>query len=79
MKTPKKYTVNQKLGLLEKQNQQTFSLLIQLSQELQHLGGLNQTLLNVVKELPGYDAAVDKLKEQGKKEDVTPVTQETSV
>ena len=59
MKKLKKHTQKQKIAQLDKQVSQTFGLMIQLSQEVQHLGGMFQTMLEVMKEMPGYDAAVE--------------------
>ena len=67
MKQAKKYTQKQQLAALAKENSKTFSLLIQLSQELQFLGQRQETMLTMMKELPGYENALTLLKEKQEK------------
>ena len=74
MKTPKKYTNKQTMEALAKENGQTFSLLMQLAQEVHELGGLMKTILAVTKELPGYEDAVKKLQEAQDASESTPET-----
>ena len=71
MKQPKKYTNKQMIEKLSKENGQTFSLLMQLAQEVNKLGGMTQTMLAVMKELPGYEESVEKMKEAQKKSEAT--------
>lgn len=62
----KKHTAKQKFAALEKQNQQLFSMMIQLSQEIQMIGGMSQTTLQVLKEFEGYEDAVEAMKAKHK-------------
>ena len=75
MKQPKKYTNQQLIAALSKENGKTFSLLMQLAQEVQGIGSMTQTMLAVIKEMPGYEKAVEKLKTAN---DVSDSTQEES-
>ena len=67
----KKHTQKQLIERLSKENGKTFSLLMQLAQEVNNIGGMTQTMLTVMKELPGYEDAVKKLKEAQKKSEAT--------
>ncbi len=64
MKTQKKYTQVQRMAAIEKQNQQLFSMLIQLGQEVQMVGGMSQTTLQVLKEMDGYEVAAEAFKKK---------------
>ena len=74
MKTPKKYTNKQVMETLAKENGQTFSLLMQLAQEVHELGNMTQTMLAVIKGMPGYEDAAKKLQEAQDVSESTPAT-----
>ena len=79
MKQQKKHTQKQTIAALAKENQQMFGMLIQLSQEIQYIGGMSETTLQVLKKMEGYDKAVEDFKEEQEAADAKPGTQETSI
>ena len=81
MRQEKKHTTKQQIAALAKENKQMFGLLIQLSQEVQFIGGMGETTLNVLKQMDNYEELVEKMKESLPSQDTqeesqSPLTEE---
>ena len=79
MKTQKKHTQKQQIARLAQENQRLFGLLIQLSNEIQGIGMMSETTLQVLKKMPNYDECVEAFKAEREAADAKASTQETSI
>ena len=81
MRQQKKQTQKEQIAALAKENKRMFGFLIQLSQEVQFIGGMGETTLNVLKQMDNYEELVEKMKESLPSQDTqeesqSPLTEE---